>query len=365
MTDKLAILCTPGDLHALAVVVALKRRGVEPLLWYPGDFPTRARETFSFSGGAAEFKISNHGQSHCQVNAGAVWYRRTGSNPDFIGLHPADQKFSWAQRQAFRQGSLQAAFPSAFWVNPPATARLADNKLYQHSVASGLGFTLPDSLFTNDPHEIRSFLRTHGDRMVYKAFPAPLWGQGAETFACYTVCIAEKDLVADELLESTPGIFQEVVPKAFEIRLTMMGSQPFAAKILSQETGEGRLDWRRAYAELRMEPLQLPAELIAAVRQLMARLNLVFGCLDFIVRPDGEYVFLEVNQQGQFLFVEEYADLPLLDSFCDFLLHGADDFVARPKTEHLRYEDVAAEAAALAEESSRNHVPQPTPAVSE
>ncbi len=201
--------------------------------------------------------------------------------------------------------------------------------------------------------------------MVYKAFPAPLWGQGAETFACYTVCIAEKDLVADELLESTPGIFQEVVPKAFEIRLTMMGSQPFAAKILSQETGEGRLDWRRAYAELRMEPLQLPAELIAAVRQLMARLNLVFGCLDFIVRPDGEYVFLEVNQQGQFLFVEEYADLPLLDSFCDFLLHGADDFVARPKTEHLRYEDVAAEAAALAEESSRNHVPQPTPAVSE
>jgi hypothetical protein len=363
--EKIAILCTPGDLHALAVLVALRLRGVEPLLWYPSDFPTRARETFSFSTGTAKFDLSDHERSLRHISARTVWNRRMGANTDFSGLLPADHQFSWAQRQAFRQGSLQAAFPTAFWVNPPATARLAENKLYQHSVATGLGFTLPDTVFTNDSSEIKSFLRAHGGKMIYKAFPAPLWRQGEDTLACYSVCLTEKDLVEDELLESTPGIYQEVVPKAFEVRLTMMGAQPFAAKILSQETTEGKVDWRRAYSELTMEPFQLPADLIATCRQLMGHLNLVFGCFDFIVRPDGAYVFLEVNQQGQFLFVEEYTGLPLLEGFCDFLLHGADDFVAKPKAKHLSYLDVAAETATLAKEATLYHVPQPTPAVSE
>ena len=36
----------------------------------------------------------------------------------------------------------------------------------------------------------------------------------------------------------------------------------------------------------------------------MRKMGLVFCALDFIVTQDDEYVFLEVNEQGQFLWIE-------------------------------------------------------------
>jgi hypothetical protein len=35
-----------------------------------------------------------------------------------------------------------------------------------------------------------------------------------------------------------------------------------------------------------------------------SRARLVYGAYDFIVTPGGEYVFLEVNQVGQWLWIE-------------------------------------------------------------
>lgn len=65
-------------------------------------------------------------------------------------------------------------------------------------------------------------------------------------------------MVADELLRLTPGIYQVLVPKAYELRVTMMGRRAFTAKILSQETQAGKLDWRKSYGELKMEPSRFP-----------------------------------------------------------------------------------------------------------
>ena len=53
----------------------------------------------------------------------------------------------------------------------------------------------------------------------------------------------------------------------------------------------------------------------------MASLGLKFGCFDFIVTPDGEYVFLEVNEAGQFLWIEGHCpELKMLSEFCHFIL---------------------------------------------
>jgi len=366
MSKSVVVLTIPGDLQAFAVIESLRRRGLDPFVWFPADFPSQVRETLSLSGARLDFSFKTDDREIHTFQADTVWYRRTGSNTDavFNALHPADRGFAWSQCEAFRQGTLQALFPEAFWINPPATAKLADNKLFQQSLAIRLGFLTPPSLFTNDPAEIRSFLRLHQGELVYKAFPAAAWRNGEDLFACHTVHLSEADLVADELLAVTPGLYQALVPKIHEIRLTMMGNQPFAVKILSQDTERGRLDWRRAYDEVRMEPTTLPASLVEACRRLMKKLNLVFGCFDFIVDTDGNYVFLEVNQQGQFLFLERYVDIPLLDAFTEFLIHGT-DFLWKGEGAGIRYEDVMDMAGRLSEAAALEHVSNPTPSVAE
>jgi hypothetical protein len=44
---------------------------------------------------------------------------------------------------------------------------------------------------------------------------------------------------------------------------------------------------------------------------LLRSLGLHYGCIDLRQRPDGEYVFFEVNPSGQWLFVEVDTGQPL------------------------------------------------------
>ena len=52
----------------------------------------------------------------------------------------------------------------------------------------------------------------------------------------------------------------------------------------------------------------------------MAKLGIVFGCFDFVVTPEGEFIFLEVNESGDFLWMEECApEYNILSRFAAWL----------------------------------------------
>ena len=55
--------------------------------------------------------------------------------------------------------------------------------------------------------------------------------------------------------------------------------------------------------------------------------EIVFGCFDLIVTPNGDVIFLEVNPMGQFLWIEYLCpEIQLLELFCEFLLAQRFDF---------------------------------------
>lgn len=70
------------------------------------------------------------------------------------------------------------------------------------------------------------------------------------------------------------------------------------------------VDWR-----LDMNPDVLTAELPTAIRDkllaLQQRLGLRYGAIDLTRTGTDEYVFLEVNPGGQFLFVEIATGMPI------------------------------------------------------
>jgi hypothetical protein len=55
----------------------------------------------------------------------------------------------------------------------------------------------------------------------------------------------------------------------------------------------------------------------------MVDLGLVYGAFDFVIGPDGTWIFLEVNPGGQFRFVEYRAGVPLTAALADLLARGA------------------------------------------
>ncbi len=54
----------------------------------------------------------------------------------------------------------------------------------------------------------------------------------------------------------------------------------------------------------------------------MRSLGLAFGALDFIRTPEGEWVFLEVNPNGQWLWLDDMLSLGITDAIASWLAGG-------------------------------------------
>jgi hypothetical protein len=147
-----------------------------------------------------------------------VWRRRPAFKVDDNLLHPADIQFAEIESGTFRQSLFGLLAPGAFWVNPLDASVRAARKMVQHDLVRETGLRMPDTLYSNDPREIRAFMKRQGGQIIYKPLRGLPWQANDRVWMPYTSLIQEKDLVADLLLQSAPGIYQALVPKAFERR---------------------------------------------------------------------------------------------------------------------------------------------------
>jgi glutathione synthase/RimK-type ligase-like ATP-grasp enzyme len=171
-------------------------------------------------------------------------------------------------------------------------------------------------VITNDPQEVRSFLARADGPVVYKAHSQTLNLEPGK--ALYTGIVSEQSLRQLDLIQTSPGIFQKYVPKAYEVRATVVGDRIFAVRIDSQANPETAIDWRRRPFDVD-KPIELPADIQAKTHALMRAFGLNYGAFDFIVTPDGRHVFLEVNPAGQYLWVEAETKLPITTALVDLL----------------------------------------------
>jgi glutathione synthase/RimK-type ligase-like ATP-grasp enzyme len=72
-------------------------------------------------------------------------------------------------------------------------------------------------------------------------------------------------------------------------------------------------------ADCQLEPFSLPEQVEASLLRLMDSFEINFASLDMILTPEGEFVFLELNPNGQWLWLEAELGLPLVASMADLL----------------------------------------------
>lgn len=244
----------------------------------------------------------------------SIWYRRLTR---FV-LHPAmpTRDRAWAEREARAGfGGVLSALRCR-WVNDPHRNAIAESKPLQLTTAAACGLTIPDTFITNDPEAARVFVTAQKSGAIYK----PLRGS-PDRVARKPVVLYTSPVTAEEITDSvarTAHLFQSQISKHFEVRLIVVGQQQFAARI-DASSDEARADWRSDYGSLTYQPVTVPSPVAEGVHQLMARLGLVYGALDFIVDPDERWYFLEVNPNGQWGWIELATDLPIAHAIADLL----------------------------------------------
>jgi glutathione synthase/RimK-type ligase-like ATP-grasp enzyme len=320
------VVSHPGDEHAHVVLQRLRAAGADAALFDIARYPVVDGLTLAYDccGGysatwvdaVSEGDGGDHqgpGRGDLDLrDVGSVWWRRP-QMPVVSGdlLSRGHNAFAASEAHEALAGMWQTL--DVAWVNEPTHDMIGHRKAYQLRVAQSVGLPIPRTTITSVPMAARRFVDALGYRNVcFKSFSA------TETHWRETRLLGADELAQLDKVRYAPVIFQEYIDAAFDIRITVVGSDIFAAAIHSQQT-EYPVDFRMDITNASIEPLMLPSAVQSQLRELMRLLGLKYGAIDMRLDHDGRYVFLEVNPAGQWLFVEERTSQPISAALADYL----------------------------------------------
>lgn len=327
MQKQVLLLAPASDVHAAALSWALARNHREAL-WQPSlKGMADLRYSISIDGKNGLQSVSSRSLAN---QLSAIWYRRP-EYPRAEESNPADRVFVERQWKVFQKNAFHLGdqFIEALWVNLPSAAAKCESKLIQLHIAHEAGLLVPDTAVTNDAATVRQLIK-RCNRVIYKTFYSHAWQDPStgRTSAMDVALLDESSELPEAEIAVCPGIFQHYIDKSFDVRVTVIGLHMFAARLWGSNK-QAYVDWRPHIADddIVVEPFDLPAAVEKKLRMMMGRLNIVFGCIDLVADRDANLFFLEVNQQGQFLFIEgRQPKLPLLRAMTSMLSLGRTDY---------------------------------------
>ena len=305
------------------MVLHLKRRGIRPVRFHPQSIGRTTSLSLRWEAGRWEWSLSLPGWAEPvrHPDIGSVWYRRTrfARHPD---LEPEDAAFVESETREAVMG-LYRLTEDVFWVSHPDRQRQAESKPWQLGVAQSCGFRVPRTLLTNEPAELRRFFEECQGEVVFKTLTQGAIG-AEKGQGIYTSRVSREQILDGEAIRCGPCLFQQLIPKALDLRVTVIGERVFPVEIHSQDSDAGRIDWRRGQlSALKHQRHTLQAEVEQTCLELVKRMGLRFGAIDLVLTPKGEYVFLEINPSGQFAWMESAAGIKLIEPLADLLIEGA------------------------------------------
>ena len=319
--DVVLLLTHSGDFYTVDLVAeALARKGVRPIRFNTDLFPSLVKLSARAGDDRAAQLFTEAGEQTSVDEVRAVWARKLWPPRMANDLDERYHSMCVSESVAALEGFLDALY-NAHWVNNLDCQHNAENKQRQLRLAARAGLRVPRTLVTNDPAAARQFFaETEGQTVAKLLRPLNVSMEAVKPFV-YTNRVREEDLAGAEALRHSPMVFQELIPKEYELRVAWVGGEAFAGALDATGTSRGHTDWRRASPEeCRWQKAQLPTEVASSLQALMSELGLVFGAIDLICTPSGEYVFLEVNPSGEWGMLERDLGLPISEAIAKALL---------------------------------------------
>lgn len=321
--DVVLLITHSGDFFTIdRVAAALSKKGVQPFRLDTDKFPLEVQLTAHFDKSKSYHQIEYGAHSIGTEQVQAVWMRRIWEPALSQELAPQYRAACVKESQATLAGFWDS-LKAARWVDDLERINAANNKLRQLRVAAEVGFAIPQTLITNKAESAREFFHQVNGKMVSKLLTALSHSMAAnsESLFVYTSAVKAEDLLDAESLRYCPMVFQAQIPKQSELRVVYVNGNVFVGALDASVYNAATVDWRKPGVETgSWQHHQLPDRVVDCLKAFMGKLGLLFGALDFILTPSGEYVFLEVNPVGEWGMLERDLDLPISSAIADALI---------------------------------------------
>lgn len=197
-------------------------------------------------------------------------------------------------------------------ITKPYHLTKTENKIFQLQALKSIGVTFPASVIGNicDMDHL-----INAENKIVKPLSQGKIDKGKH-FEFFQTNLLSEDLGDIRL---TPIYIQEEVPKAYEVRITCVDNYLWPVRIDTNE----RIDWRKHTAKNRYSLITVPFYVQEMCLQVMKKLEIRFGAFDFIVCQENmNWIFLEVNPNGQWLWLEQALGLDISEKLVNLLANG-------------------------------------------
>jgi len=313
---KIIVFAPADDNHTAPIKWALEKADYRVVCW-DGLGWTGERQSSVILGNDDIMTLGSH-----TVDPGdVVWIRRPEPPEPNPKTAEADKKFASMEYRSFYHSIAYLLESLPIWcINKYSPARRMIQKSAQLNLARRCGLKIPDTLMSNSPQKVREFL-ARGGHTICKGFTPHVWQKDGHKSVAITETfeLTPDKLPSDEVLTFAPAIYQEMVPKVFDVRMVLMGSHIYSYALNNTKKA---LDWRQdcGFGHVSVDPIATPPEVAQGVLAFAREAGICFGSLDFGVDAEGRWWFLEINEQGQFLWLDQFnPGAKMLGKFCAFV----------------------------------------------
>ncbi|MCZ8091203.1 MvdC/MvdD family ATP grasp protein [Flavobacterium sp.] len=264
-----------------------------------------------------EFILIKDNKKYNLKKVSSVVFKRTPIKFNF-DLKDSNQNYLNNERKHFYEG-LYLCLKDAKWINPMFSTHIAERKLFQLFEAKKIGLKTPVSILTNNPITADNFLKNN-KKSIIKPISNGLQVLENKFYSIYTSEIPNDffDDYDKNILFETPVLLQERIENENDIRVVIINDKVFSVEITKNDKSE--VDWRKPEIKKSYRQITLPQELSNKLIMLNKSLNLVYSAIDLIKRPDGKFVFLEINPVGEWVWLESELNLNISETIINELL---------------------------------------------
>jgi glutathione synthase/RimK-type ligase-like ATP-grasp enzyme len=320
---QVLIFTRKSDYESDLLGINLMTRGIDYLRFNLDDIPYQANVRYIISNDSAvsiAFNIDN--QTIDISNISLVVLR----DFDVYTLNSAGSElgdtFSFQQwSDAMRTIQSRLTCP---WINSLDSTQRADDRLKQLSTAKDVGFSIPNTLITNDPTAAHDFYKINNGDIVAKALHHHRVEVKGKVYSMYTHRLAHTDVSKLENLVYAPCVLQQWLCKQSELRVTVVGDEVFATKIDFRTDSKRQDDMHRcSMTDLSKSTFKLPDATIEQCIKIVNSLGLEYGAIDFLVGENEELTFLEVNAVGDWYWIERETGQPITAAMVNLIQEKA------------------------------------------
>lgn len=236
-----------------------------------------------------------------------LWHRRPFENAyisDTVG-----DKVAFSEIEESLWNYLMQ-IPKYKWLNFPTLNWVADKKINQLIHAEECGLITPEWILTNNEKEARSFLHKYNWKCIIKPVNCGYFINNDKVYHVYTNETSAENLNLS-IISNCPTYFQTKIAKQYDVRSVYLNGKTIYIGIYG-----GPLDVRRNEMKgVQYKLVKPPEQVDSSYKRLMLREELNFCTSDFIVTSENQWVFLENNPNGQWVWMDEYLNGAIIDFF--------------------------------------------------